>query len=334
MAAYVFPRHNSWAKYEEAASLLLRSERRTILAHLGATDALAHLRGDPAILRFLLELDRRLAALKEAHRQQRGEPLRIVLLSDHGNSVTKVRYAAGIHEALESAGLRVVESLKAPGDVVAPTFGLVNYGALYTAEESAERAAAALLNIEAVDLTARLAGYDRLRVDSARGSAEIGWRRRGGTLEIAYRPDRGDPLRLAETKTRLRRAGELGIDGFADENRWFEATASSEYPDGPRRLVASLAGPWVRNRATVIFSIQPGFAWGWQIGHWSSWLAGGRLEGTHGGLDSVSSLGFLMVDEELPMPSALRAHEALLPFATPTGGVETSWPSDSPPACH
>jgi hypothetical protein len=55
--------------------------------------------------------------------------------------------------------------------------------------------------------------------------------------------------------------------------------------------------------------------WGWKSAHIGSWLTGGKLEGTHGGMDSDSSLGFFLSQElELYPGPAVRAGDVLLPF--------------------
>ena len=65
----------------------------------------------------------------------------------------------------------------------------------------------------------------------------------------------------------------------------------------------------------MVFSLKPGFAWGWTSAHLSSKLSGGRLEGTHGGLDADSTVGFFMTDDPDYQPAtAVRAEQALVQF--------------------
>ena len=129
-------------------------------------------------------------------------------------------------------------------------------------------------------------------------------------------PVGGDPLEYETVFRRLRSSGRVDKDGFADEDDWFLETVSSEYPDGLRRLIHSLTGTYVDNYATVICSLKPGFAWGWTSANLSSKLSGGRLEGTHGGLDADSTVGFFMTDDPDYQPAtAVRAEQALAPFA-------------------
>jgi hypothetical protein len=240
------------------------------------------------------------------------------MLSDHGNSAIKIHRAKGIRKALRKADLQVVKRLgEEHGQVVAPTFGIVGYGALFMHEEDAGTAGAALVGNPRVDLAAWLSSPTEMIVISDAGRAVVHWRQElEGGWSISYLPVGGDPLEYETVLRRLRSSGRVDKDGFADEDDWFLETVSSEYPDGLRRLIHSLTGTYVDNYATVIFSLKPGFAWGWTSAHLSSKLSGGRLEGTHGGLDADSTVGFFMTDDPDYQPAtAVRAEQALAPFA-------------------
>lgn len=292
--------------------------KELVLAHIGAADALMHLRGDKAMLQLLMELDGRIQEIKERHLATFGRPLRVVMLSDHGNSAIKIHRAKGIKKALRKADLEVVKGLSDKhGQVVAPTFGIVGYGALFMHEEDAETASRAVVENPRVDLAAWLSSPTEMFVIADVGAAVVHWRQKlDGGWKLSYVPVDGDPLAYESVLDRLQISGRLDRDGFADEDDWFLETASSEYPDGLRRLIYSLTGTYVDNYATVVFSLKPGFAWGWTSAHLSSKLSGGRLEGTHGGLDYDSTVGFFMTDDPAYQPAtAVRAEQALAPFA-------------------
>jgi hypothetical protein len=306
----------------EAEELLLESPREIVLAHIGATDALVHIRGEDAAIRLLLEIDDWLAELKQRHLLQRGRPLRVVLMSDHGNSKAKIRMASGIRKRLRKAGLKLAAHLDGPDDVVAPTFGLVSYGALFLAPERAETAARAVVDHVSVDLAAWLSAETEIKVISAEGDARIEWRNGPAERLFRYESLSGDPLLLEGVVSGLVSSGRADETGFATESDWFRASALSDFPDAPCRLADALAGPYVRNKATVIFSLKPGYAWGWKSAHVSSKLNGGRLEGTHGGLDSISSLAFFMADDPQLQPSeAIRIEDALAAFEPTDDGL-------------
>ncbi|MGZ6996034.1 MAG: hypothetical protein ACXVIM_12545, partial [Acidimicrobiia bacterium] len=66
----------------------------------------------------------------------------------------------------------------------------------------------------------------------------------------------------------------------------------------------------------VLFSLGPSWAGGWHSAVVGAWVRGGRLAGTHGGLDRESSLGFLLVsDPTFAAPPTVRSELALARFA-------------------
>jgi len=134
-----------------------------------------------------------------------------------------------------------------------------------------------------------------------------------GNRQFAYESDRADPLCLADARAGLESEGRIDPAGFAGDHDWFDASVTSPYPDALHRLVDSLSGRHVINRADVIFSLDPGFCWGVTWARWIFGLCGGRLAGTHGGLDSASSTGFFMATDPVLDPgSALRSEWALM----------------------
>ena len=316
IAVYTIPWRKSKKELASAETALLELPHELILAHVGSTDALQHLRGDKQTTKMVLELDEWLVGLRERHLEETGRELRVVLLSDHGNTDGKVRGMKGVQKRLERAGLRVRKKLSEPGDVVAEPFGLVSYGALYLDPSRAECAATALVGHPTIELAAWLSGPDEIQVMSTDGRARIVWRGDDGAREFAYRPLAGDPLMLGDTVARLNAAGRLDREGFAPDAVWFRESALSLYPDAMHRLRDSLVGDHLVNHATLLFSVAEGYSWGQKSARWGSWLRGGRIEGTHGGLDAESTNGFLMsTDPSLDSGFAVRAENALADLA-------------------
>lgn len=312
MTVYVIPGHKSRKELAMIERELLATTRELALAHLASSDALQHLRGDRGTLRFLTELAPWLAHLKQEHVEQLGCPLRVVMLSDHGNGKGKVRGASGFRRLLRQAGLRVTEQLGGPDDVVAPTFGMVSYGALFMQPERAEAAARAVAVHPAVDVAAWRSGPSELSLVSRDGDARIAWRDTATERLFSYSVQGQDPLQLGEVRRRMATASMLDREGYGSEQDWFQQSGLELYPDPLRRLVDAFTSDHVQNPATVLFSLAPGTAWGWRSAQLSCWLAGGRLEGTHGGLDRESSLGFFLTDDPaLAAASFVRAEQAL-----------------------
>jgi hypothetical protein len=316
IAVYARPVKHAWKMVAEIERLVLESPDELIFVHVASTDPMAHFSGDEKVVPFLLELSPRLEELERRHRESRGRPLRLVLLSDHGNSDQKVIHVKGIRKQLRAADLRVVSRLKRPNDVVNPTFGIVNFGLLFLRPELAEQAARAVADHPAVDVAAWLSAEREIRVISGDGDAVIRWRGEVGARRLAYEPSISDPLRLAEVRAGMAEAGLFDEDRYATEADWFEHSALSDFPDAPRRLVDSLTGTYVRNAATVIFSLETSYGMGLFSARLGAGLKGGQ-KGTHGGLDRSSSLGFFLTNDPADRPRvAVRADQALIEWAT------------------
>ncbi|MGB6640276.1 MAG: hypothetical protein WBG67_05840 [Thermoanaerobaculia bacterium] len=311
-AAYFSPKSKAKRMITAIEKAILGSSDEIVLAHVGPTDVLNHFRGDEPVEAFLLQLDQRLADLEQLHLEKFGRPLRIVMLSDHGNTEKKVIPAKGLRETLQRAGLVHGKRLEGPNDVVTPTYGVVSYGALYLHPENAERAARAMAGHESVNLAAWISGGGEITLVSREGEAVVRWRQGAAGRELAYDTLDGDPLRLSGVVAEMARSGLTDRHGFALEEDWFEASALSDFPDGPRRVIDSLTGKYVSNSATVILSLEPDNAWGLGSARFGAYLFGGHLEGTHGGLDRTSTLGFYMANKaQVRSRVAIRAADVL-----------------------
>jgi len=311
-AVYTGPKAKAKKEFEQARLTALEPQQRTVLAHVGGTDAMIHLRGDDEAIKFLVDLDEHLQELRRLHYEELGSELRLVLLSDHGNTRLKVHKLGGLKKRLRRAGLRDLYNLERKDDVVAATFGIVSYGALYTAPENAEVAARAVVGHPHVDIAAWRSG-DVVHVVSDDGWARI--HQREESTRLRYERVKGDPLRLTASLELLAARDLLDADGFALDGDWLEVSATNYFPDAMRRLIEAMEGAYVKNSATVLFSVEPGYAWGWRSAHASANLSGGRLEGTHGGLDRDSTLGFFVSNDPALVPdSAIRAQNALDSF--------------------
>lgn len=311
---YVRPKGRFEHELKWAEGVVFEDARDVLILHAGALDALQHLKGDAVVVPLMTTLDAWARALAARHERERGRPLRIVLLSDHGNSAAKIRRMFNGRDCLRGAGLRVTKTLERPGDVVVGTFGVNGYAPLYCDDAHAETTARAMLAHPGVDLAAWHAGPGEVRVISDEGDATVRWSDDGSARLLRYEAGSADPLALLPAVERLRAQGRLDAAGFATAEAWLAATADDAYPDAPWRLVEGLTGAHVVNRATVLLSLEPGWAWGWKSAAVFAWFRGGALEGTHGGLDRDSSVGFLLANDPSLMPGAVvRAGTALGP---------------------
>lgn len=327
---YMTPRSMARAELDKVAKAVLESPKEFMLAHVASTDMLMHFVGDSAALEALEQAAESIDELRRQHLEIRGRPLRVILLSDHGNTFGKVEIVVdGLSEALQKAGLRVSKKLKRPEDVLFAAYGIVGYAALFSDPENAEVIATSLLEVEGVAFTAWNSGESEISILAAEGLARIRWRSTPEGRELQYDRQHGDPFGLLGTLTEMQAAGLVDDEGYASREDWFTHTASADYPDGLARLTDALSGTWVTVPATVMVGLQPGYACGGRSVRVGAWFKGGHLEGTHGGLDRDSSWGFFL-DSELDRvyPPVMRGDRALVEFV---GRVEReSADGDSP----
>lgn len=314
-AGYARPMHSARKMVKRIEGILLGSTTDPIMAHVGPTDVVTHVRGDAPIIKYLLELSEQLKQLEIEHETKWGRPLRIVMLSDHGNTKGGVSSARDLRGTLQEAGFRTGKKLESSQDIVIPAYGAVSYSALYLDPARAEEVGRAAIENEAVELAAWLRQPGEMRVISEAGEAVVRWREVSDSRRFSYDSVTGDPLRLAEARTELVTSGRQGSDDFADASDWFSATVAGRFPDPLRRLVDALTGVWVENPANVMLSLFPNRAWGSRKAFTGAFLMGGGLEGTHGALEGESTNGFLMANESLPEDwQAVEAHRALIPW--------------------
>lgn len=323
---YMAPGKTVRKELKKVRKFALENPDEIMLALVSATDTLTHFQGDDAIVRSLLEVSDSIEELRGLHLRLYGRELQLVMFSDHGNADHKVKRASGLENTLKQAGLKLSKRLGSPDQVVTAAYGLVGYGVLYAEPATAERAARALTDDPSVSLAAWPVSAHELRVVSKSGEASIRWRDLPSRRELAYMPLVGDPLSFLEVLDRMRAAGVVDDDGFASRDDWFEWTAFAQYPDAVSRLVDSLDGAWVSNSASVIFSLEPGYAWGVRAAQVGAWLRAGPLDETHGSLDRDSSWGFFMTsDPTIDTPRAVRADRALVPWADASECASISW---------
>jgi hypothetical protein len=331
---YVKPRRTFWKMLGWVEDLVLNSDTPVMLAHVGSADVIGHYHSGDGLTPFMVEVSDWTDELVRRHEEVHGSGLRLILLSDHGNSTGKVLHSNDVLDRLGEAGLRINKKLEQPGDVVAPAFGVVNFGVLYLRQDKAEQAARAVAGDPSVDLAAWISGQGQLTVVGRGAEARVRWRGEGAERRFAYEPVSGDPLLLEATVEDLEQLGLTDGDGYASAEAWFNLTAFKEFPDAPRRLVDSLTGTYVDPPATVIFSLDPGHAMGLWSAKLGVRLVTGHLLGTHGGLDRDSTLGFyLSNDPDQPPGIAVTAEETLLTLL-PHAPLPVVWPPERAEEIH
>jgi len=146
VAIYYFPMTISQKELRKIEEILHTSHDRELVLYFGGTDALGHVRGWKGFEDCLRLVDQVVHGFLAAGGAER----RVVLFSDHGTTAVRSR-RVNLAAALRRGGFRLTSRLDAPGDVVAPAYGLVGAIPLYTrcGEEAAvARAVAALPGVD------------------------------------------------------------------------------------------------------------------------------------------------------------------------------------------
>ncbi|HEX7119316.1 MAG TPA: hypothetical protein VF212_11035 [Longimicrobiales bacterium] len=310
--AYLLPEPMARRELERLHEQILEraANDTVVVAYLVSTDALAHRAGREEVVRHLGAIEAMLMDL----RARFGPELEIVLFSDHGNELIASRRAP-LEDALEAAGLDIVDEIEDENDVVAPRFGLVGSAFFYTWPSTEPRLAEALRTAEGVELVMFEDASRRVHVWSRDGRAIV--EADEAVERLRYRPIEGDPLGLAAGLAALRRDGRLDAAGFAPDTAWLRVSRETPFIDSLRRIVVGMRG-LVRNPASVVVSFAPGY-------HFGSRTADLLVDvtGTHGSLRTGSALAFLMSTGS-PAPTLLRSDALLRYVPVRRGGTGSS----------
>ncbi|MBN2560831.1 MAG: hypothetical protein JXQ75_07870 [Phycisphaerae bacterium] len=272
--------------------------------------------GEKGIRAYLTEVEK----LCERVTYDRRGKVRFSILADHGQSLRQCQRVS-FEETLTNAGFRIGKSIKDPNDVVIISYGLVTCAQFHTDRPRA--VAAALVRHPGVDLAMFREG-NHVVVQNAAAIATI--RKRPGGF--VYDTSDGDPLALAPILERLRAEGHITEDGAIADRPLLMATADHTYPD-PLHRIWTCFDDLVEKPADLIVSLKPDACYGSKFFHF--FVA--PVASTHGGLDYLSSVTFLLTNATPgPPPSVLRSEDVLEALQVPphdAAGAKPQKPANS-----
>jgi hypothetical protein len=308
LASYLFPQFMAWREIDQLLHRLV-SEGGSWLAYASATDGIAHFGGREALLAAFRKVTRQIVDARRAIERQHGTAPAVILASDHGMAFGGLTHlsCSAVSRTLEDAGF--VPGGSGPDGFFLPAMGEVAAGVCFVASARASAAARVLARLEAIDLVmARRDERSALILRGADEEASVEWR----NGRYRYDASHGDPLQYAPVWAGLRRDGATDAEGFVHGDVMLTTTGSHDYPDALHRIRRALTD-LVEYPAPVLFSLRPGYTYGPLLTHAGSILLGGQV-GTHGGLGSEQSLGFLSVAGLPTPPPVVRAESALIPY--------------------
>lgn len=274
-----------------------RGEKRIFVGYNASSAGMGTAVGREGFRRVLEVMDR---FCEEMMAKSRGK-LAITMFADHGHSLTAAKRIP-LRDFLRSRGYNVGERLQRKNDVVVPSFGLCTDAVVHTRDP--ERVVKDLLELNGVDLLVYRVG-DTISVRSRTGLAHV--EEKAGRYR--YDAVQGDPLALLPILDRLRKAGKVDADGFAEDRALFVATALHKYPDPLYRIWLCWHGA-VQNPPDIVVYLQDNWFWGRK-----SFALVATVHSTHGNLNYANTTTFAMTTAG-PLPSLMRVTDLKPALAT------------------
>lgn len=273
----------------------------TAFAYVVETDVICHMEGRGEIEESLRTLDAQIEQIQRAHQRRFGTRLQVVLVSDHGHTLTEGR-VVDLADHLADHGFRKSDRLYQPRDVVFTSAGILGSVSLHAHELEEEEIARVASQLQGVELACYDKGWMRQFVVSRTGRAVF----EHDPARDAYRYhvlSGTDPLGYVAVFDQLRQAGRITSDGYAYSRDIANATSDHEFPDAPSRIRHGL-NDLVRNPGNVLVSLSDGYENADDFVKWAAMLRG--RSGTHGALSQRSSAGIFTTNYWTP-PATIRA---------------------------
>lgn len=309
---YGFPSMASKQDLVNTKKFLFSSDKRLVTAYLGGTDGSAHLLGRNRTKRTLIFMDEFLMKLQARHIKEKGEPLRIILFSDHGFYYNKLKTVnnSTIQKELERVGLTESGKIKNQNDVVLPKFGVISAGVGFTHKNNRATASRALVRVPGIELAFWPEGKKRIHViNQAQEEAVFEFKNKN---LYRYQSIKGDPLKYLPA---LKRKG-FHTGQYLSAKTWQSITYDHLYPEAGYRLYDAFF-VLVKNNADFMFSLEEDYQYGSLMARVGTWGRFGQ-RGTHGTLHKQNTWAFTMSNDNpnTIQPQALR-YDELFPYYLP-----------------
>ena len=313
VGAYLNPPSVFSQELRSMVRLFASTQAAKAAAYSVGTAGLGTRGGEQAIRAYLLDVER----LCERITYDRRGKVRFSILADHGQTLERCSLA-NFEQALEKGGFRCTKRLESPNDVVIVAYGLITCAVLHT--DQPEAVADVLVDHPAVDLICYKKA-DSVVVRKGDQQATI----RKGDGGYRYQAVAGDPLELDPIIAELRGLGAVNEQGEIADRPFFHATATHHYPDPLHRIWTCFDG-LVTRQGDVMLSLKPDACHGRKFFH----AFVGPVASTHGGLDYLGSVTFLLSNATAaPLPPVMRSEDVLKAIGWPLDKQTPSGASDA-----
>ncbi|HEX4926217.1 MAG TPA: hypothetical protein VFV50_19140 [Bdellovibrionales bacterium] len=253
---------------------------RDFKAFILNTDMIAHTKGEQNIMEFLNLLEERIKRIRERHLKERGQPLEVILISDHGNAFLSPKPILPA-KSLERMGWDVRETLKEKTDVAFVFPEILSFAAMYCLEESRPKLASDMARVEGVQSAFYLAAPNTVEFHSLGGVTRAAID--PGARTVRYEIIRGqDPFSQYPlfAKKRVLRFEE-----------YFEATLDTAYPNA---FVRAWEAFHINSeqKASVLVNPVLGYVFANRTLHLLTKFFG--LKAVHGSLHRTETLGIVV----------------------------------------
>lgn len=262
--------------------VLASNEPRIFYYFCAASDIVAHMRGAKGLHKMLRIIDREVTVMRQKHLEKFNEPLVVIFVSDHGNTLVSGKII-DLDDVIKKNNFRLTNSLEGPDDVVCRNSGILSVASFFIQEPRKIELAYALSTQPWADVV--------VTRDNKRGLFLVISQK--GTLSYEYNEE-SEEFRIAEVTGEdplgLIEQG-LPLGEWIPQSEVLEASVKTLYPDSLMRIQRGLTDRGVCHPAAVNVSLKLGCESGSKFMKFLAKFRG--RSGTHGSLSAYDSIGVM-----------------------------------------
>ena len=265
----------------------LKTDQKFYAVYFSVSDYLAHLKGEISVLELLKHLDQTLVQIQRQMIKKHKKPLKITLVSDHGNAYVKPKFID--YKKLTERGWNLSNYLGGPQDIVLVVPEVLSFASLHCQDSKREILAKDIVQLEGVHLSAFSKNRSEIEIFSAKpsdrqtyleGHVKVHIDEKSETLQYSLISGH-DPLGHSKYFQRSK---------TLTWKEYFHLTLNDQYP----YAAVSLWEGFYKNAQqspSVLVSTDKDYAFANPLLKFVSKLKG-RIKSLHGSLDRDQSLAF------------------------------------------